>query len=131
MATVGSDEGAGGAAPTVTVPVSSVDNLFKDVDFSTIRDIGTALQFSKLTEEQWHEIKVKLGEPLLDDFMAIAMIGDEDYIKAGADNLNAIGKARLNIFVNLLRKKTGIPRLHTLSQSNRGVWSSRFADLRR
>ena len=68
------------------------------------------LTWAKLDAEAWKKIAVELGAEEVEDNLTIAMDTDEDYAEAAATvGMKGIAKARLNVAVNVARRKMGSP----------------------
>ena len=88
---------------------NNINNLMPADATATITCLTEALDWSKLKLEQWKVVAAELGDESVDDLPTIAAIGNDDWMELlQATRSNAIVKARVNLFVNAIRKAVGM-----------------------
>ena len=87
---------------------SAFGALFED-DLSALVTAELAMAWSMLKQEDWKAVATALGDEDLLDLRGIAIIPNVDYVAAVKEaELKAIGRARVNTFVNVIRKVSGL-----------------------
>ena len=78
-------------------------------DMAQYNSVEKGLEWAKLSTEKWKEIAGALGDDTLNDLPTIAMINVDDWRDAAAKiSLNPIMKARLGLFINVVRQVQGV-----------------------
>ena len=91
--------------------VMDIAKLFPvEAEVTAMADWAGAMTWGKLKPDDWARASAEMGEEGCGDLMTIAAVDNVEYRRViGVVALSGIAKARLNVCVNLVQRKMGLP----------------------